>query len=130
MSVDVFGRHLNQGELKSKPGPPGIGFKLTVDNNFDINGKRLCNVSTPIESNDAVNAKALDLVKSEINQRIQNNFDDLSQTVEEYREDVDKQIAYLMTNIINIAEKAGVPLIPLNVIPLYKKLKNKDSTSL
>ena len=36
-------------------GLPGVGFKLTADGNFDINGKLLTNVAAPVNGNDATN---------------------------------------------------------------------------
>ena len=42
------------------PGLPGVGFKLTDDGNYDINGKRLTNVSQPVDDNDAANKKYLE----------------------------------------------------------------------
>ena len=38
---------------KGDPGLPGIGFNLTDDGNFDIDGKRLTEVADPIHKNDA-----------------------------------------------------------------------------
>lgn len=55
MSVDVFGRTFIDDDKKLKKGPPGIGFQLTDDGNFNIDGKRLCNVAPPQDSNDAIN---------------------------------------------------------------------------
>ena len=36
-------------------GPPGTGFTLTSEANFDIQNKRLCNVEVAIDPTDAVN---------------------------------------------------------------------------
>ena len=41
-------------------GLPGIGFKLTDDGNFDINGKLLTNVGYPSNNNDATNKNYVD----------------------------------------------------------------------
>ena len=54
MSVDVFGRHFKRG-VKSTIGPPGVGFKMTADGQYNIDGKRLCNVSEAEDQSDAVN---------------------------------------------------------------------------
>ena len=51
------------------PGPPGAGFKLTDDGNFDIDGKRLTNVAEAVDDNDAIN-----LVLKEHTQFSQNNY--------------------------------------------------------
>ena len=41
-------------------GLPGIGFKLTADGNFDINGKLLTNVAGPANGDDATNKNYVD----------------------------------------------------------------------
>ena len=41
-------------------GLPGIGFKLTADGNFDINGKLLTNVAGPANGDDATNKSYVD----------------------------------------------------------------------
>ena len=53
MGVDVFGRVRDR--VKSNRGPPGIGYKLTQDGQFDAENKRICNLSTPVDTNDVVN---------------------------------------------------------------------------
>ena len=60
MSVDVFGRKLPSEGGSSSRGPPGIGFKLTEDGQYDLENKKLCNVAAPTQPNDAVNLKTLD----------------------------------------------------------------------
>ena len=57
MSVDIFGRHIDQA--KSAGGPPGVGYKVTTEGQYDIDNKRLCNVAEPNEINDAVNLATL-----------------------------------------------------------------------
>ena len=52
MSVDKFGR--TSAEEGSR-GPPGEGFSLTEDGNYDIQGKALRNVASPAQRGDAVN---------------------------------------------------------------------------
>ena len=52
------------------PVPPGIGFKLTGDANYDIDGKRLTNVADSIDDSDAVSLKVL----KEHTQVSQNNY--------------------------------------------------------
>jgi len=38
---------------KGDPGLPGIGFNLTDDGNFDLDGKRLTDVANPVDNTDA-----------------------------------------------------------------------------
>ena len=45
---------------KPQRGLPGIGFKLTADGNFDINGKLLTNVAGPANGDDATNKSYVD----------------------------------------------------------------------
>lgn len=59
MSLDVFGRGGGETLIKTVRGPPGIGFKLTSDNQYNIQNKRLCKVAEPIEPEDAVNLRRL-----------------------------------------------------------------------
>lgn len=60
MSVDKFGHHSTSSKLKVIRGPPGEGFSLTEDGNYNIHNKRLCNVSDPKSPLDAVNKSHLD----------------------------------------------------------------------
>ena len=45
---------------RGEQGLPGIGFKLTDDGNFDIDGKRLTDVSQPVDSGDAATKAYVD----------------------------------------------------------------------
>ena len=56
LESDVKGGSGERGE----PGLPGIGFKLTDDGNFDIDGKRLTDVGNPIENSDATTKAYVD----------------------------------------------------------------------
>ena len=38
---------------KGDPGPPGIGFKLTDDGDFDLDAMRLTDVADPVDDQDA-----------------------------------------------------------------------------
>ena len=81
MSVDIFGRQL--GEIRrirgqaSTRGPPGIGFKLTVDGHFDINQKRLCNVGYPADDTDAI---PLQILKNVIKEQVDHLNEEISST--------------------------------------------------
>ena len=72
MSIDVFGHPLNRTAVSNRglPGPagtPGAGFKLTLDDNYNIEGKRLCNVTQAIDQKDAVNLRLVQrIVMNEI----------------------------------------------------------------
>ena len=45
---------------RGEQGLPGIGFKLTDDGNFDIDGKRLTDVSRPVDGGDATTKAYVD----------------------------------------------------------------------
>ena len=45
---------------KGDPGPPGIGFHLTDDGNFDLDSKRLTDVADPVDDGDAATKKYVD----------------------------------------------------------------------
>ena len=53
-----------------KPGVPGVGYKLTADGNYDIDGKLLTNLAESVDDNDAVSLKVL----KEHTQVSQNNY--------------------------------------------------------
>lgn len=61
-SIDKFGRSKSVCSSIKNRGPPGIGFRMTTDNQFNIEGRRLCNVSEPINKFDAVNKSYIDEV--------------------------------------------------------------------
>ncbi|CAB0030843.1 unnamed protein product [Trichogramma brassicae] len=77
MSVDVFGRVLNDKQKHSR-GVPGIGYKLTEDGlDFDIEDRRLCNVGAPADARDAINFETLYFninSISEANEKVKNNI--------------------------------------------------------
>ena len=56
--------------VRGSAGRDGIGFKLTADGNFDIDGKRLTNLAESVDDNDAVSLKVL----KEHTQVSQNNY--------------------------------------------------------
>lgn len=61
MSVNVFGQQLSSNKFNApgRRGPAGRGFKLTVDGNFDIEKRRLCNLADPQDASDAVSLHSL-----------------------------------------------------------------------
>ena len=52
---------------KGDPGLPGIGFNLTDDGNFDLDGKRLTDVAAPVDNGDAVTKGYVDTKNSQQN---------------------------------------------------------------
>ena len=58
---------VNTGSIKGPVGPPGNGFKLTRDGNYNIDGKRLTNVGAPIDDEDATTKEYVD---DELNSKV------------------------------------------------------------
>ena len=54
-----------QPGLPGQKGDPGIGFKLTADGNFNIDGKLLTNVAGPVNGDDATNKNYVDTKNSQ-----------------------------------------------------------------
>lgn len=77
MSVDKFGRHSDSVKMKGAKGPPGEGFKLTSDGNYDIENKKLCNVGKASNDGDAVN---LELLKEKSGSKLGYFFVDKAKT--------------------------------------------------
>lgn len=103
MSVDVFGRQLNQAE--GVRGPRGIGYKITTDGQYDIENKRLCNLAQPINLNDAVNLETLQTkIEAEV-QRVlkplRKKVRNLTDTFDLHKVDIDNKIKSL-TEIIDL----------------------------
>lgn len=71
MTIDKFGRHQTRERLR---GPKGDGFKLTEQGDYDIENKRLVNVSDPASATDGVNFKT---VQSQLSSCIRLNGEDL-----------------------------------------------------
>ena len=75
-----------------KPGVPGVGYKLTADGNYDIDGKRLTNLAESVDDNDAVSLKVL----KEHTQVSQNNYH-LQPSFKIYKEFGDKSQLTVVT---------------------------------
>jgi len=54
---------------KGQKGDPGIGFNLTDDGNFDLDGKRLTDVAEPVDKNDAATKTYVDTKNTAINSK-------------------------------------------------------------
>lgn len=68
MSIDVFGHLLRETSIRyGRPGPPGVGFKLTSDGDFDLGNRKLCNLGSPVNPDDAV---SLRILEDKINEKL------------------------------------------------------------
>lgn len=79
MAVDVFGRRRNKN-IESIRGPPGIGFKINNEGQFDIENKRISNLAPPIQPGDAVNLHSLHQIIQEEKKQIKKEFEELLST--------------------------------------------------
>lgn len=52
-TIDKFGRQRHHEKIRILQGPPGIGFRLNADGQYDIEGKCLTNLAQPINTKDA-----------------------------------------------------------------------------
>lgn len=94
MSVHVFRRSLI-GAKEVHKGPPGIGFTLTKNGDFDIETKRFCNVASAVEPTDAVNLTNLRKVESDLRNELKklhetiNQFQKLQGAIDNLQESID-----------------------------------------
>ena len=108
MSVDVFGRSLTQSDGLYLRGPPGVGFNLTTDGEFDIKDKRLCNLASAINENDAMNYKSVNRLIDDKIQTFINKYDDITsknitavkqEIIDHCRAEFEKRIVELQDSI-------------------------------
>ncbi|KAG7196328.1 hypothetical protein KM043_000020, partial [Ampulex compressa] len=90
-------------------GPPGVGYKITTDGQYNVDDKRLCNTADPKESKDAVNLDTVKrMIKLEVDgiiaitTRLQQKLDELDTQVDLHRDDLDKQILTISGDITSI----------------------------
>lgn len=112
MSIDVFGRQLGRTEGGTR-GPPGFGFKLTTDGQYDVEGKRLCNVADASEPRDGVNLSlARRLVQSTLSElfhittRLREDFDDLQLNIQILQNQVNDRLRIIEVNVETTLELA------------------------
>lgn len=95
MSVDIFGR--GSGEhSQGLRGPPGKGFKLTTDEQYDVEQKRLCNVAEPINLGDAVNLTRL----NKTNEYLRSDLFTLESKITALTQDFSKHVSIQERNSI------------------------------
>ncbi len=107
MGVDVFGRRTEKPEATR--GPPGIGYKLTQEGQFDVENKRICNLAAPVDRGDAVNLKAL-----------QKAISDQQKAIQEQQEALEVKISELFS-----AFKTEVEEVLIQYTKNQKKFKKK-----
>ena len=77
VSVDVFGQQLMRYGV-SQRGPPGVGFKLTADGQYDLETRRLCFVANPERPTDAATLQSVQEIVREAFTTINRQLNDLS----------------------------------------------------
>ncbi|KAK0156804.1 hypothetical protein PV328_012287, partial [Microctonus aethiopoides] len=87
-------------DKNSYRGPPGYGFKVTTDGQYDMANKRLCNVASPKDANDAV---SFGTMMTTINHELER----IKQSIASIRNDVDvqKKNVSTMRNNFDIQKK-------------------------
>ena len=108
MSVDVFGRSLTSNSSSSNRGPPGVGFKLTADGQFNLENKRLCNVASATHTSDAVNLETLQRVIQNVEiliHKVSAEMSKLEKLVEGHRDDIDQQLLQIRADINSLKKK-------------------------
>lgn len=59
MSIDKFGKS-NKAPIDSRRGPPGVGFVLTPEGDYDIQNHFLKNLKSPADNQDAATKQYVD----------------------------------------------------------------------
>lgn len=95
-TIDKFGRQRVSAKVQLIRGAPGIGFKLTTDNQYDIGGKSLTNVANPIKKNDATTKEYVD---QEINQIRKNTVSVINNIVAAH---INKKMIVLESKLIQM----------------------------
>src|SRR5207253_5729544 len=65
MSVNKFGQSAKDSDWAGQKGDRGVGFLLTGDGHFDIQNRRLTNVSTPLHPNDVATLTQLTEIRDD-----------------------------------------------------------------
>lgn len=69
-----IGGRSRKGGARGPRGLPGTGFELTDEEDYDMEGRRLCNVGDPKEPDDAVNLKRAKVMFDEYKGHLSEQF--------------------------------------------------------
>lgn len=149
--VDVFGNYLSKSN-QSVRGPPGPGYKHTIDGQYDIDKKRLCNIADPIQNTDATSLNSVHKIVENRDLKVQANLDRthnaLALVIQNQERKISKNISAFesvqklvdsMTNRLNESEKLivgmGTKIHTLNlkinaIIFELKKFKSISKSSI
>lgn len=98
MSLDKFGHYLNDtsGIISVKNVPKLLGFYMDVDNNINVQNKRIKNIAKALEDNDAVSKLFLqsqvEKMQEEINKRLQEEVNEIRKENITMKLSLEKQI--------------------------------------
>lgn len=123
-TIDKFGRQRHHEKIRLLQGPPGIGFRLNADGQYDIEGKCLTNLAPPRNSKDATSKE---YVLSEIHRFRKEIIGILNEYVIPFLRSEDSRLGSKLESIQEIIYER--PLSEsLNVPPrlIVKKRKKKD----
>ena len=92
--VNIFGGgYNNKKQTIGTRGPAGVGFKyLDKERNYDIGGKRLANVSIPVDKEDACN-------KSYVDNHLENSFENTKVVLDENISYIKSEQEVMLKNI-------------------------------
>lgn len=134
-TIDKFGRSKRrEGRAVIIRGPPGAGFKLTADKDYDIQGKRLKNIGESVDHLDAVTRKYVDDQISAVVEKtlksMQEVGDLLSTRVKDYihakninfKEELNKTKAELMEQVRDYVDAKNTSFKEENESNLNKQL--------
>lgn len=88
----MFGRSLSKPAEQIR-GPPGRGFLLTKDGDYDMASKILCNVANAREKTDAVNLGTVELLVKDITHVIMEHFKPMIDELNRLRSEMNTTIA-------------------------------------
>lgn len=120
MSVDVFGRNLEQRGGGSR-GPPGVGFKLTSEGDYDLDNKKLCNIANATRMDDAVNLRTLYRLRTVIFQEFNTKTSGLEKYIKELEDRTDnieekiKRYGDDITVLTSIIQRIAKKLDPMDL---------------
>lgn len=119
MSVDVFGRTLVRAKEVHK-GPPGIGFILTKEGDFDIKKRRLCNVASALEPFDAVNLENLKSIKVNLK-----STEESLKFLEENFKILEEKIKKLAEGLFHVEKELATIIEELRILMKTKKINSR-----
>jgi chromosome segregation ATPase len=113
--VNIFGTGINSTPISHLRGPPGIGFQyLDADKNFDLNNRRLANISYPIEDKDAACKSYVDEEVAKVSDVHVKDSEMINKKIDVVREGVMVHINFLEKELPAVNEKVTTEVIEVN----------------